>query len=340
MKPPDPNEKAPARLGVTDAGRNQERPNNTAPAEVGKRNVFDDGTLEAMRCRLPEYLAARGVELTRQGARLVARCPVHDDTSPSFAVFPNGKNCGCFPCDFQGDVFAVSQWLGRASTFPEAVADVAATLGVYLSQGHAQGQPRAPQAPPRAEREPEVPFTLSPGDRQKIHAARLAFSDAFDAGGIDPEAAKLGLPPWVLRWAAMGESGLGWWRGRLAYIYPQGLKLRNPAGHEPRFQWECGRALAPWRFEWVRPETQTVFLSEGESDTLALIAAGLEADGTAACVAAPGTNFSREWAPMFAGRKVVLCFDSDPPGMTAAAKVAGWLAGHATEILTWKGPRA
>ena len=103
--------------------------------------------------------------------------------------------------------------------------------------------------------------------------------------------------------------------------------------------WLCGKALAPWRFEWVRPETRTIYLTEGESDTLALIAAGLEGDGTAVCCASPGTSFSPAWAPMFSGKRVVLCFDSDPPGVTAAAKVAGLLAPFAASVSIAKGGR-
>ena len=70
---------------------------------------------------------------------------------------------------------------------------------------------------------------------------------------------------------------------------------------------------------------------------MALIAAGLESEGTAACVASPGTNFSREWVPLFAGKRVVLCFDLDTAGQDATAKVAGMLHGTAAEISIWKG---
>jgi len=99
---------------------------------------FQSETLDALRRRLPDYLAARGVEPRRMGARLVGRCPnpSHEDSNPSFAVFgANHEICGCYPCDFRGDVFALSQWLGHASTFPEAVADVAAVLGISWEGG-------------------------------------------------------------------------------------------------------------------------------------------------------------------------------------------------------------
>jgi DNA primase len=89
----------------------------------------------------------------------------------------------------------------------------------------------------------------------------------------------------------------------------------------------------------TKPEVRTVYLSEGESDCISLVAAGLETDGAAACVASPGTSFVREWVPLFAGRRVVLCFDRDKAGQDATAAVAAMLRGTASEISTWKGPK-
>ena len=304
---------------------------------------FDPAALEDMRCRLPEFLTKTGVELTQRGARLVGKCPCHDDGNPSFAVFPNGKNCGCFPCGFSGDVFNVSQRMGRAGNFVEAVADVAAVLGVHISSQPAGTATRPATAPQRPAKQPEPPFMLSDTDKAKIHAARLAWCDAFHGG--DPIVAKicesLGFSRETLRLASWGECGLGISNKWLCYTYPNGLKWRNPDPQaKPRFRWIVGKALAPWRWEFAtRPEVRTLYLTEGESDCLALIAAGLEADGDAVCVASPGTSFSPAWAPMFSGKRVVLCFDLDPPGMTAAAKVAAMLAGHAADILTWRGGR-
>jgi hypothetical protein len=335
----------PAREAAPQA--NQTRPQSTVSNGCLQRgNLTDRETLEAMRGRLAEYLAARGVELHRQGNRLVGRCPVHTDRNPSFAVFADGMACGCYPCDFTGDVFATAQWLGRAGSFPEAVADVASALGVHLPQGHARAPQRPPQAQARPVPQPAPPFILPEADRERIHAARLAFCNAFHSGHpiVDQIAASLGLTRETLRHAAWGQSGLGLAAGNhgkpvwLCYAYPNGLKWRNPnTTGKPRFVWLAGKATAPWRAEWIKPEVRTVYVTEGESDTLALIQAGLESDGTAAAVASPGTSFSREWAAMFAGRKVVLCFDNDPPGQAAAVKVAGLLAPIAAAVAIWKG---
>ncbi len=298
-------------------------------------------SLDTLRPRLPEYLQNIGLELHKNGTRLVGRCPVHDDRTPSFAVFgKHHETCGCHPCGFTGDVFALSEWLGRASSFPEAMRDVAAVLGVHVQQ-ELQGSGKRPAlSTPRPERKPEPPFSLSDSDCEKIHTARLAFSDAFHAGEpiIDEIATSLGFDRETLRWASWGTCGLGLANGWLCYGYPHGLKWRNPDPHaKPRFVWLIGKATAPWRMDWVKTDTLTIYVTEGESDTMALIAAGIEANGTAVAVASPGTSFSREWAALFQGKRVVFCFDTDKPGRTATATVAAMLKGHATEILTWKG---
>lgn len=133
------------------------------------------------------------------------------------------ETCGCFPCGFTGDVFEVSKWLGRSSTFPEAVADVADTLGVYLPQS-AAGTPLHPATTTaRPTKQPEPPFTLSDANQEMIHA---------------------------LRFGSWGASGLGLAEGWLCYAYPQGLKWRNPdTTAKPRFRWLVGKAVAPWRME-------------------------------------------------------------------------------------------
>lgn len=318
---------------------------------TGRGTRFDEETIAALRARLPDYLAACGAELHKNGTRLVGLCPVHQDSAPSFAVFgTNHEIGGCHPCEFSGDVFAVSQWLGRSTTFREAVQDVANTLGVLLPPSTAGPAINPTTATPRPVKQPVPPFILSDANNKKIHAARLAFSDAFHGGDpiIDRIAASLGFDRETLRLASWGSSGLGLACGSydktvwLCYAYPQGLKWRNPdpdakAKGKSRFDWPVGKALAPWRMEWVKPETRAVYLTEGESDCMALIAAGLETDGTAACVASPGTSFPREWAKLFTGKRVILCFDHDDPGRKATAKIAAILKGHASEILTWKG---
>lgn len=291
--------------------------------------------LAALKAGLPEYYRrVTGHQLRAQGSRLVGTCPKHDDQNPSFAIFGSEHAmCGCFSCGFTGDVFDLSQLLGRSATFSDALQDVTDVLGANLAEFAT-----APKSSPR-KTSPLLSIVLSDQDRKKIHAARLAFTDSLHAGELNEMAAELGLPIEAFTWCAFGPSGFGLYDGRLCYRYPHGLKVRNPQGVKPRFRWECGKATAPWRAEWIKPATRTVYVTEGESDCIALVAAGLENDPTVACVASPGISFRESWATLFTGKRVVLVFDADEAGLNATDRVAGILKGHAAQIFTWKGPK-
>ncbi|KAB2637836.1 MAG: hypothetical protein DVB26_09035, partial [Verrucomicrobia bacterium] len=161
------------------AHKNQERPQSIASSPAGKRS-FAPEVLESLRSSLPEYLAKIGVELRKNGSRLVGKCPMHDDSDPSFALFGDGhQTCGCFPCGHTGDVFATSQWLGRAGSFTEAVREVGAVLGVHLPDQTAGPATRTTAAPQRAAK-PELPFELSDADREKRNESNLSWKKAFE----------------------------------------------------------------------------------------------------------------------------------------------------------------
>ena len=48
----------------------------------------------------------RHLELRPQGRDLVARCPWHDDRSPSLHVSPQRQTWRCWVCNIGGDVFS------------------------------------------------------------------------------------------------------------------------------------------------------------------------------------------------------------------------------------------
>lgn|GEM_PF-1500407 len=126
---------------------------------------------------------------------------------------------------------------------------------------------------------------------------------------------------------------------RIGYIYPQGIKIRHPWGPKSRvrFAWACGRATEPWRFilaSW-RPWVRNYIITEGESDLIALLDAGMEnltLKGDTAIVASPGISFKPEWAAGFKGLNVTLMFDSDTSGAAGAQRTAALLRPHAAQI--------
>ena len=70
--------------------------------------------------RIEEVLAELGVELVAKGRNLMALCPVHDDTNPSFSVRANQQDFKCFGCNVRGDVIEAVKVI-RGCDFKEAL---------------------------------------------------------------------------------------------------------------------------------------------------------------------------------------------------------------------------
>lgn len=327
--------------------------------------MFNPATLDAMRGRLADYLtAATGADLRGTGGRLVCLCPnpSHQDNRPSFAVFgARLDRAGCFPCGWQGDVFSLSQWLGRSSTFPEAVADVAAVLGVILPETTGRpatgstgaGMTRRAPAPRPARRDP--PPIILP----KLDVDPAAWEEAKRAARWNlyreckghtaiarTVAAEMGTSVEILRGLTFTTDAVGIeypcdrnGRPVILYLYEHGAKVRHPAGRKPRFEWLHGKAALPWRWHFAaRTEVLTVHVTEGETDAIAAIGAGLEClhpktgRGASAVVACPGTAFPAAWAPLFRRKRVVILPDRDTPGEQAARRTAEILSPYALSV--------
>jgi len=70
---------------------------------------------------LVPILQREGVELMRKGRALWARCPLHQDKTPSFKVAPHLQTWRCFGCGAGGDVISFIQ-AKRKISFSEALA--------------------------------------------------------------------------------------------------------------------------------------------------------------------------------------------------------------------------
>lgn len=299
--------------------------------------------LHALKCLLPQYLRALGCELVFRGDNhFETACPIHRGTNRNFKADRKPDGTWVWKCWSQcgGDGGTIidlhARLQGDAPRSYTNLESLAQTLGI---RGSSTTQPASRMTRPISQPEPTAcPIktpTLSNEEQETIHRSRLRFSDAFDQGKLDTMARTLGFEPWVLRWVAMGRSGIGLVDGKLAYIYPHGLKVRT--NRHPRFIWKIGKACEPWRFDWVKPETHTVYLTEGESDCMALVATGVEKESGVTCIASPGTSFRQSWGPLFSGKRVILCFDLDDAGRAATQRTAAILKPYTKEVLTWRG---
>jgi len=304
-------------------------------AKAKVRSRYDRELIESLRSLIVDYLDAKEVYYFDTPNGYSGCCPIHDDNRPSFSVFgENHQRWKCFACNKGGDIFDLSIAMGLARNFREAVREVAQALGLEIPDS--EGEVPVFEADTPARSEPErTPTNLNDDEKEGILATRYMFRRAVRRTPklVRDIAASTGIPADTLKQAARGDSGLGLVANRLTYVYPTGLKVRNPKGMIPRFYWQLGRPDAPWRFERIAlRKAETVYLTEGESDALALLAAGVEENSRSAVVASPGTSFPRHWASLFAGKDVVICFDFDAPGQAAAAEVARLLETHARSV--------
>ena len=68
-------------------------------------SASDSGLIARIKTALRiEDVVGRYVELRPAGSRLVAPCPFHQETKPSFSVNPDAGFYYCFGCQAAGDV--------------------------------------------------------------------------------------------------------------------------------------------------------------------------------------------------------------------------------------------
>jgi DNA primase len=76
---------------------------------------------ERLKRAIPlDGVVRRYTELKPSGNKLLGRCPFHDDTTPSFVVYPETETYYCFGCRAHGDVIAFIQH-HRSKTYHQAL---------------------------------------------------------------------------------------------------------------------------------------------------------------------------------------------------------------------------
>jgi DNA primase len=280
------------------------------------------------------------VALRRSGVHLVGRCPFHRDTRPSLVVYPETRSFFCFGCRAGGDVIDFVRRAGGLG-FREAVARL-------------EGAARLEAPEVRAADE------LAPEDRRVLTAA----CDVYHATLLESRTALSYLAERGVDLALARRCRLGYSDGsslrpylerrhvsvRRAYdlglLGPRGTELMTgrlviPEVRDGRCLWLVGRALDDRQpkyrgvarakpilgYERVAGRSH-VILTEGPFDYLTGVGWGLP------ICALVGTHVRPERLAFLRGcRCVVLAFDTDVPGRTAAAELAMRL-GPRARVLT------
>lgn len=173
------------------------------------------------------------VPLRRVGREYVARCPFHDERTPSFTVSPRKQFYHCFGCGAHGTAIGFLMAHGRLD-FPDAVRELAERVGLALPEGHGSGSPDG------GRRTVLLEVLREAGDwfRRQLreHARRDVAIDYLKGRGLDGEtAAAFGIgyapPGWNNLLSALQP------RWRPGDLVAAGLIIaRDDGGHYDRFR--------------------------------------------------------------------------------------------------------
>jgi DNA primase len=161
-------------------------------------STFDQGLIAQIKARLRiEDVIGRHVELRPAGTRLVAPCPFHQETKPSFSVNPEGGFYYCFGCQASGDVIEFYRAINGLE-FGEAVEALAREAGLETR--------RRPAYQPAG--------ALSKGQCLEMHAVAATFfrqTLARPAGQAARDyIARRGLAPEIVERFCLGWAPAGW----------------------------------------------------------------------------------------------------------------------------------
>ena len=90
-------------------------------------------------------LVSESVTLRRQSGGFVGLCPFHNEKSPSFSIFDNGRRYHCFGCGVSGDAISFLMQT-RGLSYPEAIEDLAARYGIEVIRDVARRTERSSSA--------------------------------------------------------------------------------------------------------------------------------------------------------------------------------------------------
>lgn len=309
------------------------------------------------------------VELREKGREWVGLCPFHDDRSPSMYVSPAKQIFKCFACGAGGDVLSFVQKYDGVE-FPQALEHLAEVAGVELTvkgRRAPMGPGRSERASAfKANAMAQEYFRRSLVDPKAGVAARAM----IERRGISPEMVEAfgigaapegwdGLVQAVLRakrpieaFAAaqlvkardQGGGHYDVFRNRLMFpIHDQGgrviafggrrLSEDDPAKYlnspeSPVFK-KAGVLYGLWKANAGIRQTGFCIVTEGYTDTIACHQAGFTNT-----VATLGTAFTAEHAALLRRlcNRVVLLFDGDEAGLTAADRAVGVLFAEPLDV--------
>ncbi|MXV86169.1 MAG: DNA primase [Acidimicrobiales bacterium] len=310
-------------------------------------------------------LIGRRVSLKRVGSRHVGLCPFHTEKTPSFSVNGAEGFYHCFGCKASGDAITFLRETEHLD-FTDAVEQLAAAANIELTYD-APGAQRANQRRKelldlleRAARFYHERLMSSPDagearaylrrrgyDRETVVKWRLGYAPPL----WDALCQHLGSPPDQLAAAglAYADPASDFFRDRVMFPIsdasgrvvsfagrvlprsgepsPKGPKYKNTAGTAvyDKSKVLYGLHLA----KQAARSTGRIVVCEGHTDVI-----GCELAGVFEAVATCGTALTKQHAELLSrsAKRIVLAFDADAAGQTAAERVHQWEREYGLDI--------
>ena len=290
----------------------------------------------------------RHVQLKRAGREWTARCPFHDERSPSFYVSPTKQFFHCFGCGAHGSAIKFLMDYEHLE-FPDAVEELAQSVGLKVPREGGDERPREDKTDLYALLDSATRFYQTElgksetarayCEQRGLDAATIKhFRIGWAPGGWDGLKRALGSSDARMKlleqagMLATAERGNKYDRFRERLMFPimdrrgrviafggrvlsaeQSPKYLN-SPETPLFH--KGRELfAFWQVRQANTKLERLIVVEGYMDAIALHQAGITQ-----AVATLGTATTHEHAELLfrAAPDVVFCFDGDRAGRSAA----------------------
>lgn len=298
------------------------------------------------RADIVDVIGAR-VQLKRAGKEYQARCPFHDERSPSFTVVPQKQFYHCFGCGAHGSALKFLMEYEGVS-FPDAVEQLAAQVGLQVPRDASRAgadDKLAPVYAVLAEATAWFREQLSHNQRASAYfEGRGVGADMIEryALGYAPDSwdglsQKLGRGPDKIKLlAAAGllsqrDNGQSYDKFRDRVMFPIHDRRGRPIAFggrildqgEPKYLnspetalFHKGRELyGLWQARQSAQKLKRLIVVEGYMDVIALAQHGVDE-----AVATLGTATTREHAELLFrnAEDVIFCFDGDRAGRQAA----------------------
>lgn len=309
------------------------------------------------------FAVALGLDGQQQRGAFLARCPNHDERTPSCNVSLGDDGTvrvKCFGCGWSGDGFtlvAKVRGLDPKTQFPEVLEAAAQIVGESVEPGQ-RGRRREFKSPVQPAKEKKLAPPMNPAIAEEYHAALLAKPALLEQVMVSRclsletiARAKIGFGKVSVK-QGKDASGKDRWVERNALTIPyfrdgqlisMKYKIPNPpdpkTGAKVKDQYERrpgGAEKILYGLDWLTDGAQVV-IAEGELDALVLQQAGINAvsipDGTGSA-SEKGDELS--WLdPVEVYADIVVGFDADKSGKEAAQLLAARLPPRKVRIATW-----